>query len=184
MQIITLQRKLAPVLYLFGLMFLFPCSGLWAADLILPEGTPVQVYFSPDGGSTTAVLKSVREARKEILIQAYSFRTPVIAQALIEASRRGVKIEMIIDKSERQEGLTPPTIMANAGIPVYLDGKHAVANNRVMIIDRETVLTGSFNFNTASEEMNAENLVMIKSKALAEIYYRNWLRHKEHAEPF
>jgi phosphatidylserine/phosphatidylglycerophosphate/cardiolipin synthase-like enzyme len=51
-----------------------------------------------------------------------------------------------------------------------------------MIIDRETVITGSFNFTKAAEEKNAENLLIIKSKELAKVYIDNWYKHKEHSE--
>ena len=166
------------------LSFLLPVAICHAHDVILQGNGPAQVYFSPDGGCTDGVLKAIAEAKSEILIQAYSFRSPVMAQALIDAHKKGIKIELIIDKSERQEGLTPPTMMANAGIPVHLDGKHAVANNRVFIIDNKTVITGSFNFNSASEEMNAENLLILQSKPLATLYRNNWLTHRKHGERF
>lgn len=48
-----------------------------------------------------------------------------------------------------------------------------------MIIDRETVITGSFNFTKAAEEKNAENLLIIKSKELAGIHTDNWKKHLE-----
>jgi phosphatidylserine/phosphatidylglycerophosphate/cardiolipin synthase-like enzyme len=53
-----------------------------------------------------------------------------------------------------------------------------------MIIDRETVVTGSFNFTRAAEEKNAENLMIIKSRELAGIYIGNWNGHKEHSERY
>jgi phosphatidylserine/phosphatidylglycerophosphate/cardiolipin synthase-like enzyme len=53
-----------------------------------------------------------------------------------------------------------------------------------MIIDRETVITGSFNFTKAAEEKNAENLLIIKNPDLAKIYLNNWYKHKGHAEGY
>jgi len=70
------------------------------------------------------------------------------------------------------------------GIPTYIDAAHAIAHNKIMIIDRETVITGSFNFTKAAEEKNAENLLIIKNKELAKIYLDNWERHKEHSEKY
>ena len=169
---------------LFVLMILPPSGSLHAYDLMLGGDIPTEIYFSPNGGCTDAVLKWIRKANSEILIQAYSLQTPSITQALIEAYKRGVKIRVILDKSERSEGLTPSAMMANAGIPVYLDGIHAVANNRIIIVDKEIVITGSFNFNRASEEMNAENLLILKSKELSTIYRNNWIDHQKHSEPY
>lgn len=177
------QKALALCLIII-LALLVPVSGAHSVDITLSGNTTAQVYFSPNGGCTDAVLKAISQGRSEILIQAYSFLSPSIAQALITAHRRGVKVELILDKSERQEGLTPPAEMANAGIPVYLDGVHAIANNRVIIIDEKTIITGSFNFNKASEEMNAENLLILQAEALAKIYRDNWLKHRKHSAPF
>jgi phosphatidylserine/phosphatidylglycerophosphate/cardiolipin synthase-like enzyme len=69
-------------------------------------------------------------------------------------------------------------------VPTFIDDKHAIAHNKVMIIDKTTVITGSFNFTKAAEENNAENLLIIKSKELANIYIENWMKHKEHSEPY
>ena len=53
-----------------------------------------------------------------------------------------------------------------------------------MIIDRETVITGSFNFTKAAEDHNAENLLILKNKELAKQYVENWNRHKAHSEVY
>ncbi len=74
--------------------------------------------------------------------------------------------------------------MANVGIPTFIDPAHAIAHNKIIVIDQETVITGSFNFTRAAEERNAENLLIIKSKDLAKPYIDNWNQHKEHSEPY
>jgi phosphatidylserine/phosphatidylglycerophosphate/cardiolipin synthase-like enzyme len=53
-----------------------------------------------------------------------------------------------------------------------------------MIIDREPVITGSFNFTRVAEEKNAENLLIIKSRELAGIYIDNWKKDLEHSERY
>jgi phosphatidylserine/phosphatidylglycerophosphate/cardiolipin synthase-like enzyme len=69
-------------------------------------------------------------------------------------------------------------------VPTFIDSKHAIAHNKIMIIDRETLITGSFNFTKAAEEKNAENLLIIKSKDLSKIYIDNWKAHKTHSEMY
>jgi len=54
--------------------------------------------------------------------------------------------------------------MVNAGIPTLIDAQHAIARNKVMVLDGSVVITGSFNFTKAAEESNAENLLIIHSK--------------------
>jgi len=91
---------------------------------------------------------------------------------------------MIFDKSQTKETYTGAAFFANLGIPTYIDASHTIAHNKVMILDRETVITGSFNFTRAAEDKNAENLLVIKSTDLARPYLDNWDKHKEHSDVY
>ena len=50
----------------------------------------VSVFFSPSGGCTEAIVEELGKARETVLVQAYSFTSATIANALVEAHRRGV----------------------------------------------------------------------------------------------
>ena len=102
----------------------------------------------------------------------------------MDAHKRGVRVEVILDKSQRTQKYSSADFLANQGIPTKIDAKHAIAHNKVMIIDGETVITGSFNFTKAAEEKNAENLLVIKDKKLAERYIKNWQEHVQHSEDY
>jgi phosphatidylserine/phosphatidylglycerophosphate/cardiolipin synthase-like enzyme len=145
------------------------------------DNLSVQVIFSPRGGCTEAVVSAISHAKSEILVQAYSFTSAPIAKALVEAHKRGVRVQIVLDRSQRKERYSSADFTAHAGIPTYIDAAHAIAHNKVMIIDKAVVITGSFNFTKAAEEKNAENLLVIRSKELARTYIENWHRHKEHA---
>ncbi len=166
-----------------GVILLSFVSYAQSIDLNL-NNTPVQIFFSPNGGATQAIIKEIDNANMEILVQAYSFTSAPIAKALINAKKRAVSVEVILDKSQRREKYTSATFLANSKIPTYIDDKHAIAHNKVMVIDKETVITGSFNFTKAAEEKNAENILIIKSKQLAGIYIENWYKHKQHSEGY
>jgi phosphatidylserine/phosphatidylglycerophosphate/cardiolipin synthase-like enzyme len=153
-------------------------------DLTLLKDTPVNVYFSPKGGCTDAIINEIEQAKKEILVQAYSFTSAPIAKAIVNAHKKGIEVQVILDKSQRSKKYTSATFLMNAGIPTYIDYQHAIAHNKIMIIDMTKVITGSFNFTKAAEEKNAENLLIIESKELAKIYIRNWKNHFDHAEKY
>jgi phosphatidylserine/phosphatidylglycerophosphate/cardiolipin synthase-like enzyme len=146
--------------------------------------TTAQVYFSPHGGCTDAIIREIGKAKSEILVQAYSFTSKPIAKALVEAKKAGVHVEIILDKSNRSARYSAADFTAHMGIPTYIDAEHAIAHNKIMIMDRETVITGSFNFTKAAEEKNAENLLILRSKALARVYMDNWYAHKRHSEEY
>ena len=149
-----------------------------------PTNAPINIYFSPNGGCTTAIINEINNAKLEILVQAYSFTSAPIAKALVDAYKKGIKVVVILDKSQKTAHYTSASFLANSKIPTFIDGQHAIAHNKIMIIDGTTVITGSFNFTKAAEEKNAENLLIIKSEELSKKYVENWNRHKEHSEPY
>jgi len=158
-------------------------STVFAYDLTLHD-TQASIYFSPQGGAQQAIVDAIGKARESVYVQAYSFTSAPIAKALVDAKARGVKVEAILDKSQRKATYTGATFLKNAGIPVYIDDKHAIAHNKVMILDGQTVITGSFNFTKAAEERNAENLLILRDKGLALLYTENWQKHLEHSEGY
>jgi len=163
---------------------LFPLPQIsHAADLTF-NNTPTKICFSPNGGCTEAIVSVINGAKTEVLVQAYSLTSSPIARALLHAHRRKIKVDVILDKSQRKKHYTSTTLMANAGIPIFIDDEHSIAHNKVMIIDKETVITGSFNFTRAAEEKHAENLLIIKNRDLAKIYLENWEKHKRHSERY
>jgi phosphatidylserine/phosphatidylglycerophosphate/cardiolipin synthase-like enzyme len=151
----------------------------------LPSTGTVEVFFSPKGGATEAVVQEIHSARQEILVQAYSFTSKPIAKALIDAKKRGIKIEAVLDKSNATAKYSAATFLYNAGIPVLIDDKHAIAHNKIIIIDKSTLITGSFNFTSAAENKNAENLLVIKGNPkLTNQYILNYDEHKGHSTPY
>ena len=168
---------------ILSVLFFAACSNTQAIELTL-NNTPAQVYFSPSGGATDAVVKEISKAKSEILVQAYSFTSKEIAKALVDAHKRGVHTEIILDKSNRSQKYSAADFTHNMGIPTYIDVEHQIAHNKIMIIDKETVVTGSFNFTKAAEEKNAENLLILKNKELAKVYIDNWNKHRKHSEEY
>ena len=145
---------------------------------------PIEVHFSPHGGCTEAVVGEIDAAQTSIFVQAYSFTSAPIAKALVEAHKRGVRIEVILDESQESEKYSSADFLVHSGVPVLIDAKHAIAHNKVMIIDDQVVITGSFNFTKQAETSNAENLLVIRDKAIAERYRENWQFHAEHSEEY
>ena len=154
---------------------------LLASNVIASD---IQVFFSPKGGCTEAVVENVGKAKLTILVQAYSFTSAPIAKALVDAAKRGVKVQVILDKSQRTEKYSDADFLLHEGVPTFIDAKHAIAHNKIIIIDSHTILTGSFNFTKAAEENNAENLLVIDDAALAKKYTENWQSHLGHSEPY
>ena len=164
----------SPILALVLLVALLPTSG--RAD------TPTDC-FTPGQDCTDLVVSEIANVKRQILVQAYSFTSGPILAALKAAHGRGVDVEVIVDKSSARQSksgsrYSAATYLTNAGIPVWVDTKVAIAHNKVMVIDGQRVITGSFNFTAAAQNHNAENLLVLDDSALAAQYRTNWERRR------
>jgi phosphatidylserine/phosphatidylglycerophosphate/cardiolipin synthase-like enzyme len=155
-----------------------------AAANPLPANVDYEAGFSPGQGSLDLILKQIRTARASILVAAYSFTSKPIAGALLDASRRGVKIAVVADEKSNGRNYSAVRFLANNGIPVRLNGNYAIFHHKFMIIDGTTLQTGSFNYTAAAAKANAENvLVLHNAKPLAERYAQEWRRLWNEATP-
>ncbi|HKW94394.1 MAG TPA: phospholipase D-like domain-containing protein [Methylomirabilota bacterium] len=162
-------------------------SGVRAQIPRLPEpeqSRPWAAYFSPNGGATQAVVEALGRATQTVLVQAVTVSSPPIVKALIDAHQRGVKVEVILERSSARARYTAAAALAQAGIVTLIDGAHHAASNNVMVIDGQVVLTGGFTFTTAAERDNAENLLVIHAPGLATRYGDNWKLHAAHSTRF
>jgi len=143
----------------------------------------IQVCFSPNGGCTDIIVREVKKARRHILIQAYSFSSKPIAEALKAAKLRGVQVEILLDRSNEQEAYSDLPFFQEQGLSPLVDAQHAIAHNKIMLIDHSTLLTGSFNFTHQAEAENAENLLVLKGHPdLFDAYHKNFMAHKAHCQ--
>ena len=164
----TLRRN-SPVVragvILIMLSLLAPITTLHAGAVA--NCPAVVVCFTPGEKCTESIVKGLGEAKTSILVQACSFTSAPIAKALLYAHKRGLRVEVILDKSQRTEQYSSADFLANQGVPTKIDAAHAISYNKIIVIDGETIITGSFNFTKAAQEKNAENLLVIRDKALA-----------------
>ncbi len=165
-------------------------SAAAAGPLTLTAQGQIQVAFTPGDDAGALIVETIGQARRQILVQAYSFTHKAIAEALVAARRRGVEVLVIADPEQAERVATSRIDdLAAGGIPVYFDAQHAAAHDKVMVIDAglpaATVITGSFNFTHAAQYRNAENLLVIRGHPLlADAYAANWRRHRTHALPY
>jgi phosphatidylserine/phosphatidylglycerophosphate/cardiolipin synthase-like enzyme len=137
-----------------------------------------QVCFTPAEKCSSRITHYINSAKKSIYIQAYSFTSKPISNALIKAKRHGVNVNVIIDKSELTNYSRVWSLL-KAKVPVWLDKNVRIAHNKVMIFDSSAVLTGSYNFTYSAEHKNAENSLYIYDAGLAKFYLTNWQRRQK-----
>ncbi|MGL9718279.1 MAG: phospholipase D-like domain-containing protein, partial [Wolbachia sp.] len=95
------------------------------------------------------------------------------------SKERGVDVKVILDKSQLYSKHSVINELFASGIPVWIDDKPKIAHNKVIIVDNQKVITGSFNLSKTAEKGNAENLLIINEyPELVQQYVKNWETRK------
>ena len=134
------------------------------------------VYFSPNGGCQEAVVNEINNAQKSVDIAMYSFTSRPIAQALVDAKIRQVKIRIVLDKAQKNERYSKSRYLISKGIDIKYHLGDGLMHNKFSVIDGQEVLTGSFNWTASAEKRNEENLLVITDKELSEKYSERFNR--------
>jgi len=166
-------------------------AALFAVLVTMPaSGAEIRACFAPPlpGGCDpmATILSEIDGARTTIRLQMYSLTLQEIEHALIRAKHRGVDVRLIVDRGQFDQDRNDSVRvagLASAGIPLLVDTVAGLMHNKVMVIDSQTVLTGSFNYTWGAEHRNAENLLVLHDPALAAEYLRNWNQRAAQSTP-
>jgi phosphatidylserine/phosphatidylglycerophosphate/cardiolipin synthase-like enzyme len=142
-----------------------------AATKFKLSGRSVENYFSPEDTIDTRLVALVGSAKKSVHILAYSFTLDRLADALIKAGKNGVEIRGVFDADSTADNQGADFAqLKKSGLDVRLDGLEGLMHQKVLIIDGETVMFGSYNFTASAENRNDENVLILKDPALAESF--------------
>lgn len=146
----------------------------------------VEEGFSTDGSAQRLILNTIAQTKPggEICIAAFAFTNKTIADALIKAADKGVRVGVVVDSEQAAKQYSSIPYLVHAGISVRVDDKHFEMHNKFMVVDLKTVQTGSFNYTSAAAKHNAENVIVIHEDShLVEAYLREWKEHWNHSKP-
>ncbi|MFN3741388.1 MAG: phospholipase D-like domain-containing protein [Anaerolineales bacterium] len=150
----------------------------------MPDGTKVEVYFSPDDGVAAAILPLLQRAQVSIYFLAYSFTANDLGEAILAQHKAGVEVHGVMESdqvaSNRGTEFDP---FRQAGIDVRLDGNPGQMHHKVIVIDRSIVILGSYNFSANAEKQNDENLLVIYNPLIAEEFIKEFERVYAVAKP-
>lgn len=147
----------------------------------------IEVAFSPTGQAQSLVEKVINAAHSTVRLAAYSFTSPTVVKALLEAHRRGVDVQVVADKkaSTSKAATAALSLLVNAGIPTHLNSQYAIHHDKYIIVDGLHVQTGSFNYSKAAQTSNSENVMVVwNDKEVADKYKAHWQRRFNEAIPY
>lgn len=124
----------------------------------------VSVLFSPHGGCDQALVLLARSAQMYLDAACYTFSLDPVADELIAAKRRGVKVRVILDRSQAHQTWCPASRLAAAGISVMVNTHSGLMHDKFLVVDGRSVATGSYNWTKAGTDDNDENLVLLTNE--------------------
>jgi phosphatidylserine/phosphatidylglycerophosphate/cardiolipin synthase-like enzyme len=147
------------------------------------DGTPIDVYFSPDDGVQASFLDLVDNAQESIYFMAFSFTSDEIGEAVRNRARDGVEVWGVMETEQVKSNIgTEFDPFKQAGLDVLQDGNEGQMHHKVMIIDENTVILGSYNFTNSAEIRNDENLIVVYNEEIAAQFMAEFQRVYAQAE--
>ena len=130
----------------------------------------VEVYFAPEDGRLieSRIIELIENAETSIQFMAFSFTLADVGEAMLTQHDNGILVQGVVESVGSLRGQLP--ILACAGGAVRLDGNPDILHHKVIIIDRQIVITGSFNFSANARDSNNENLLILHNPVLAAAY--------------
>lgn len=176
------MKKINLILIIFLMIF---CNVSHAKELIL-NNTKTSVYFSPKikrsiDTAESKIVNMIKSAQSEILVQSYVFTNKLIATELINAKNKNVNVVIILDKNNTTYKYSVLNVLIINNVVPYIDSAHSIAHDKILIIDKKILITGSYNHTKAAENKNGENLLVIENPDLCKLYIDNFELHKSHS---
>ena len=131
----------------------------------------IRIFFSPEGGIAEEIIRQIDNAQEYIDIAIYSFTYQPVAEAIIRAKNRGVKIRILMDKGRAQRKHSVYQFLLDNDIETIQDRRSGYMHNKIAIIDGRILFTGSYNWSKSAEETNQENLLeFIDEEEIIKVY--------------
>ena len=153
-----------------------------------------KVFFSPqDKGIEKAILPIIDNAKDYIYIPIFVLTEKRVANSLVQAQKRGVRVRLIMDALSSSTNHSKIDALRKANIEVKTENYAGKMHSKSMIIDDEYTIIGSMNFSDSGENKNDENFIVLKDKEIAQAYRKffdyqwdkiddKWLKFKVRAE--
>lgn len=138
----------------------------------------LDVYFSPNGGCQERIIREIDKAQNYINIAMYSFTARPIAQALVRARKRGVKIKILLDRFQAKGKYSKSRYFEKRGFDVKIISGvgRGLMHNKFAVIDGLLVITGSYNWTASAEHRNDENMLVIYDDNVVKAFERRFLK--------
>jgi phosphatidylserine/phosphatidylglycerophosphate/cardiolipin synthase-like enzyme len=143
---------------------------------ITEDNNLMEVYFSPDDRVAIRIVGLLRGAQRSVRFLAYAFTAEAFATVMLERAQAGVVIQGVIESGQAYTLGSQVWRLQEAGLDIHVDRNPANMHHKVILIDDQTVITGSYNFSRSAEERNDENILILHDPYVVAEYLQEFER--------
>ena len=132
--------------------------------------TENRCYFSPGDDCENAIVSSIRNANHSVKICVFTISENVITNEIIAAKKRGVSVTIITDNDKLNDKGSDIRWLADEGVRIRIDQSSSHMHHKFCIVDKEILLTGSYNWTKSAADRNQENLLVTEDPKMVKAY--------------
>lgn len=138
------------------------------------DGTPIQILFSAEDHAIDNLIALVNDAQMNIRFLAFSFTDYPLAKAMLDRAAAGVDVRGVFETFGSSSAGSELKTFWCAKTSVRQDGNPSFLHDKIIIIDKRVVVTGSLNFSSNADEANEENVVILDNPEIAALYLQEF----------
>ena len=139
-----------------------------------PKPAVCECYFFPEPSNEEKVVSMLRTCKKTLDIAIFSLTLDSIAEAILEAFQRGIKVRVIADDECAKNKGSNIKLVASQGVPCKTDNAVYHMHHKFAVIDGSVVIMGSFNWTSQAVKYNQENIFFYEDKNIASQYAKEF----------
>ncbi len=136
-------------------------------DVKTPEN---RCYFSPGDDCENAIVSSIRNAKHSVKICVFTISENVISDAVVKAHKEGISVKIITDNDKLNDMGSDIRMLSKAGIRIRIDQSSSHMHHKFCVVDKEVLLTGSYNWTKSAADRNQENILVIEDPKMVKSY--------------
>ena len=143
----------------------------------------VSIIFASEADELSALIEEIARAESAIRFMVFVFSLDELAEAMLQQTTDpAITIQGIFEKRNSTASWSQLPALHCAGAAIRQDGNRYILHHKVIILDEDTVITGSFNYSGSAANRNDENIIIIRDAAIAALYLDEWRRMWDGAE--
>ena len=132
--------------------------------------TENRCYFSPGDDCENAIVSSIRNAKHSVKICVFTISENVISDAVVKAHKKGISVKIITDNDKLNDMGSDIRMLSKAGIRIRIDQSSSHMHHKFCVVDKEVLLTGSYNWTKSAADRNQENILVTEDPKMVKSY--------------